>query len=64
MNQILHAAAIEVDEKGTKASAATSSGLDTSVGPGSIVRFDTPFIYVIRETSTNTILFVGQITNF
>ncbi len=64
MNQILHAAAIEVDEKGTKASAATSSGLDTSVGPGSIVRFDIPFIYVIRETSTNTILFVGQITNF
>lgn len=64
MNQILHAAAIEVDEKGTKASAAISSGLDTSVGPGSIVRFDTPFIYVIRETSTNTILFVGQITNF
>ena len=64
MNKFLHAAAIEVDEKGTKAAAATYIGGETSVGPGSMIRFDSPFIYIIRETSTNTILFAGQITKF
>lgn len=60
---MLHATSIQVDEEGTKAAAATEISGITSVG-GSHIRFDSPFIYLIRETSTNTILFVGKITNF
>ena len=64
LNQLQHATSIEVDEDGTKAAAATEAGWFISPGPGSEIRFNSPFIYMIRETSTNTILFIGQITNF
>jgi len=61
---LLHAAFIQVDEEGTKVAAASAAVGDVSSGPVDIIKFDSPFIYIIRETSTNTILITGQITNF
>lgn len=56
----VHKTSIEVDKEGTVAAAATRiSYMEASSGP---VQFfiNRPFIFVIRERSTNTILFIGQ----
>lgn len=57
----VHKTSIEVDKEGTVAAAAThiSFGMTASSLP---VQFfiNRPFIFVIRERSTNTILFIGQ----
>ncbi len=51
---------INVDESGTEAAAATNVGIGlTSLPPQ--LRFDRPFIFVIRERSTGTILFAGRL---
>jgi serine protease inhibitor len=41
---------------------ATSPGPDQSEVVE--LNFDRPFLYVIRETSTGTILFMGMVTGF
>ena len=54
-------AIIEVDENGTKATAASAAkGEFTSPGAPSRICFDHPFIYAIRENTTGTILFIGK----
>lgn len=54
---------IEVDEEGTKVAVGTLIG-ETYVNLSSkSLKFDEPFIFIIRETSTNTILFIGEITD-
>lgn len=51
-----------VDEKGTEAAAVTTIGVElTSVQPTYF--FDRPFLFVVREKSTNTVLFMGRIMN-
>ncbi len=51
---------IEGSESGTKVEVATgTSGADSKVSGGDFF-IDTPFVYMIREVSTGTILFVGK----
>lgn len=63
LSSLVHKAFISVDEKGTEASA----GSGVIVGPTSpgevyaTVTFDRPFIFLIRETETGTILFMGRL---
>ncbi len=53
---------VEVNEEGTEAAAVTTIGVGlTSVGPQFIA--DRPFVFAIRERTTNTLLFVGQVAN-
>ncbi|MFA7033568.1 MAG: serpin family protein [Bacteroidales bacterium] len=55
-------AVINVDEEGTTAAAATYIGMvNSAFGPTETIEisFDRPFIYIIRETSTGAILFMG-----
>ena len=62
---MLHAVNVSVDEDGVVASAATSTTFGTSagnVGDPISVTFNRPFIYLIRETSTGAILFIGKVT--
>ncbi len=56
--EILHAASIIVDEKGTVAVAASGMGF---TGIPKIIKVDRPFIFFIKETSTSTILFIGKV---
>jgi serine protease inhibitor len=52
-----------IDEKGTEAAAVTTIGVGvTSVGPDPYV-CDHPFVLVISEKTSNTILFMGRIMN-
>ncbi len=59
-------AVIKVDEKGSEAAAVTSAGVlgATAVMPSRIIQFhcDRPFIYLITEAATGSILFAGEFT--
>ncbi|HKL79817.1 MAG TPA: serpin family protein [Mobilitalea sp.] len=62
VSHVMHKAKIEVAEWGTKAAAATGIGVDTtSVEADPLIRFivDVPFLFFIRDTQTDTILFMG-----
>lgn len=60
---VLHQAFIETNEEGTEAAAATVAGIQTTAMPTEpyILNIDHPFLYIIRETSTNSILFMGRV---
>ena len=65
ISEIKQKTAFEMDEEGAKAAAVTSVGMANGVG-GQVtsVSFtaDRPFVFSIRETSTNAILFLGTYT--
>jgi serpin B len=62
---VLHQAFIETNEEGTEAAAATVVGIGTTSMPAGpfILNIDHPFLYVIRETTTNAILFMGRVAD-
>ncbi|MGQ0715319.1 MAG: serpin family protein [Gemmatimonadaceae bacterium] len=51
---------VNVNEEGTEAAAVTTVGIETTSGRPSI-RFDRPFVFVIRERLSGTILFMGKV---
>ena len=59
----LQKARIEVDENGTRAAAVTGVVGVTSLPPGDPVVFDVdrPFVYVLRDRPTGTVLFTGRV---
>lgn len=61
---VLHKAFIDVNEEGTEAAAATAVIMIARGLPMSLtVRADHPFIFVIRDNSTGSILFMGRVVN-
>jgi len=64
VSQVLHKAFVAVDEKGTEAAAATAVGFGLEsmpdVPPPRFVA-DRPFIFLIRDSETGLILFIGRI---
>jgi serpin B len=64
ISEVLHKAYITVDERGTKAGAATVVGMDTTSvppPPQHYVILDRPFVYAIIDNATNLPLFVGTL---
>ena len=60
ISNILHKAFVAVDEKGTEAAAATAVILKrTSIGP--TFRANHPFIFMIRDNKTGSVLFMGRV---
>lgn len=65
ISEVLHKAYVAVDEEGTEAAAATAvimrlgAVMDESV----LMRLDHPFLFLIRDNSTGTILFFGRVLN-
>ena len=65
VSEIFQKSKIKVNEKGSEAAAVTVAMMASSLGPGFTpppvpeVYATRPFFYAIRETSTNTILFMG-----
>jgi serpin B len=57
---IAHKAFVAVDEKGTEAAAATGVVMGDASMP-TVLRIDHPFIFVIRDRQTGSILFVGRV---
>ena len=56
---------VEVDEEGTEAAAVTTIGINLTSMPPQPQQFviDKSFIFAIRERTTNTLLFIGQVVN-
>ncbi|HCI54774.1 MAG TPA: hypothetical protein DFI01_02490 [Bacteroidales bacterium] len=54
---------VEVDEVGTEAAAVTTIGINVTSLPPQPQQFviDKSFIFAIRERTTNTLLFIGQV---
>ncbi len=66
IDEVLHKAYVDVNEKGTEAAAATAVVMALkSALPGEPVEFraDHPFVYLIRENHTGAILFAGQLAD-
>lgn len=61
---VIHKAFISIDEKGTEAAAATAVVMQKVNGESSIEFIvDRPFIYLIRDRETGTLLFIGRVLN-
>jgi serine protease inhibitor len=65
INDVTHQTFIETNEEGTEAAAATVVDIGlTSMPPAALVfTMDHPFIYIIRETTTNSIIFMGRVVD-
>lgn len=59
ISEVKHKTFVEVDEEGTEAAAATSVGIGVVSAPPHL-RIDRPFIFAIRESHSQTILFIGK----
>ncbi|KAG7328472.1 hypothetical protein KOW79_008416 [Hemibagrus wyckioides] len=60
VSKVLHKAVIEVDEKGTKAAAATSVGITPYSMPETFT-VNRPFFFFIYHEATNSLLFMGRV---
>jgi len=58
---VLHKAFVDINEEGTEAAAATA--VIMSRGPALVFRADHPFVFLIRENCTGSILFLGRMVN-
>jgi serpin B len=66
INSVTHQAYIETNEEGTEAAAATVVVVGfTMAGPNDpiLIEINRPFIYIIREITSNTILFMGKVAD-
>ena len=66
ISAVIHKAYVEVNEEGTEAAAATGVVMRlTSVGPTPtpVFRADHPFLFLIRDNLTGSILFIGRVAN-
>ncbi len=64
IDSVKHKTFVEVNEEGTEAAAVTV--VEMTLGPqppGFWFRVDCPFIFMIRENESGTILFIGKIVN-
>lgn len=65
ITDVLHQTFIETNEEGTEAAAATVVIIGTTSIPQNppVIDINRPFLYFIRETTTGTIVFMGQVTD-
>lgn len=62
INQVLHKTFVKVDEVGTEAAAVTSVSFGITSEPPPFV-IDQPFLFVLRERISGTILFIGKVVD-
>jgi serine protease inhibitor len=62
IDTVMHKTFVEVNEEGTEAAAVTVVVMTEGPGPsGLVMRVNRPFVFVIRENKSQTILFIGKI---
>ncbi|NXU47190.1 A1AT2 antiproteinase, partial [Turnix velox] len=62
VSKVVHKAALDVDERGTEAAAATAAEIMTMSLPPTI-EFSHPFLMLIFDRDTNSTLFIGKIVD-
>ena len=65
ISAVIHKAYVDVNEEGTEAAAATAVRVAVAAGPTPpiIFRADHPFMFLIRDNRSGSILFIGRVTN-
>jgi len=63
ISRVLHKTFVQVDEEGTEAAAVTAVVFTVGSPSGIIFRADHPFLFVIYESYSNTILFIGKLVD-
>ncbi len=67
ISSVVHKAFVEVDEQGTEAAAATGVMVKSMAvrrpEPPPTFRADHPFLFLLRDTHSGSILFLGRVTN-
>jgi len=66
ISDVFHKAWVDVIEEGTEAAAATATPMTMGIHEGPrlpVFRADHPFIFVIRETRTGSVLFLGRLAD-
>nr|MEE4269144.1 serpin family protein [Candidatus Krumholzibacteria bacterium] len=68
ISDVIHKSFVDVDEKGTEAAAATAATMmltSAPMEPTKVVEFiaDHPFLFLIRDVDTGTILFLGRMAD-
>ena len=65
ISAVIHKAYVDVNEEGTEAAAATAvkTGATGRPRPPIIFRADHPFMFLIRDNRSGSILFMGRVTN-
>jgi len=65
IDEVIHKAFVSVDEAGTEAAAATAVDMKLTSMPAEPVKvtIDRPFIFLIRDIETGSILFIGRVLN-
>ncbi len=62
IDNVVHKTYISVDERGTKAAAATEVEMYLR-GPGTVVNLNRPFVYAIIDNATSLPLFIGMVND-
>jgi serpin B len=61
---VVHKAFVDVNEEGTEAAAATGIAVGVRAVPvRAVFRADHPFVFLIRDTRNDSVLFLGRVTN-
>ena len=63
IREVIHQAFVSVDEQGTEAAAATGAvvQLESERPDPVLVAIDQPFIFLVRDSDTGAILFLGRV---
>jgi serine protease inhibitor len=62
ISEVKHKAFVQVDEEGTEAAAVTVVIVSRGSASNVVMRVNRPFLFVIRENHSGTLLFMGKIT--
>ena len=67
ISDVIHKAYVDVNEEGTEAAAATAVVVRAMAArltePTPVFRADHPFLFLIRDTKSGSVLFMGRLTN-
>ena len=67
ISEVVHKAFVDVSEQGTEAAAATGIAVHAlamrKTEPPIVFRADHPFLFLVRDTQTGTVLFIGRVLN-
>jgi len=67
ISDVIHKAYVDVNEQGTEAAAATAVVMNWAAAARLQIRrssgADHPFVFLIQDKETGTILFIGRVTN-
>lgn len=63
VDQVYHDTYVAVDEQGTEAAAATGSTIALLSAPPTLLEANRPFLFVVRDRPTGTVLFTGRVVD-